>query len=195
LTQPTIDSEIAQLKAAGVDTLFSATISKFSSQAIRRVAEMGWKPLFLLSNVSTSVSAILEPAGLENAKGVVSSVFMKDTTDPQWKDDAEAKEFIAFMDEYYPGGNKADAIITSGYIAAQVMVQVLRQCGDEITRENVMKQAANLKNFSASMLLPNIVVNTSSTDFRPIEQMQLMKFNGKSWDRFGPIISGELSNQ
>jgi len=194
LTQPTIDSQIAALKSSGADTLYLVAVSKFAAQSLRKVAELDWKPLVLMTSVSTSVSAILEPAGLDNAKGVVSAVFLKDVTDPQWKDDAEARDYTAFVAKYMPNTNKADNIVVSGYITAQVMVQILRQCGDDLTRENVMRQAANLKDFRAAMLLPGIVVSTSPTDFRPLEHMQLMRFNGLSWDRFGSVMSGELGD-
>ncbi|MFB9263532.1 ABC transporter substrate-binding protein [Bradyrhizobium erythrophlei] len=195
ITQPTLDSQIVQLKAANIDTLYSVTTAKFTSQVIRKLTDLAWKPLVIIPSVSSSVSAALEPAGLENSKDIVSSIFQKDPTDPQWKDDAETQEYLAFMDKYYPGGSKADGLYVSGYVAAQMMAQVLRQCGDDLTRANVMKQAASLQGFRAAMLLPDITVNTSPTDFRPIKEMQLMRFNGKTWERFGSLTRGEASAQ
>lgn len=186
--QPTIDSQIATLRAAGVDTLFSVTLAKATSQAIKKLAELNWKPLIVLNSVASSVSAVLEPAGLENSTGIISAISVKDPTDPQWKDDPETRDFLAFLDKYYSGGNKADAFVTTGYITARLMVQVLQQCGDDLRRENVMRQAANLKNFRAAMLLPDILANTSGSDFRPIEDMKLVKFNGTRWELFDPMV-------
>lgn len=190
-SQPTIDSQIATLKASGADTLFSVTSARFASQTIRKLAELNWKPRILLNGISTSISAVLEPAGLENAKDIVSAASLKDPTDPQWTDDPETRDYLTFLEKYDPGANKADAIVTAGYVAAQLMVQVLRQCGDDLRRENVMKQAANLRDFRAAMLLPGIMVNTSSSDYRPIEGMQLVKFDGTRWVPFGPILNSE----
>jgi hypothetical protein len=167
---------------------------KGAAQAIRKVAELGWKPVYLLGNVSTSVATVLKPAGLENAKGIISTAYLKDPTDPLWKDDPGIKAWAAFMDKYFPDGDKTNNNNVYGYATAQTMVQVLKQCGDDLTRENVMKQAANLKNFSSDALLPGVMINTSANDFFPIEQMQLMKFNGESWELFGDIIAGEVGH-
>jgi branched-chain amino acid transport system substrate-binding protein len=191
-TDPTVDSQIINIKASGADILFNATLSKFATQAIRRVAELGWKPVHILSTVSTSVGAVLKPAGLGNAKGVLSANFFKDPTDPIWKDDAGYKEWSAFMDKYYPDGDKTSINTVVGHVEAQVLVEVLKQCGDDLTRESVMKQAASLNNLELSMLLPGVKVNTSANDFAPVKQMRMQRFNGESWELFGPIMSGEV---
>ena len=166
-TDPTIDSQVINLKASGADVFFNVTTPKFAAQAIRKVAELGWKPLHLLNNVSNSVGSVLKPAGMENAKDVVSTAYYKDPTDPTWKDDAGFKHWGEFMAKYFPEGDKSSSFTVYGYSVAQTLVQVLKQCGDDLTRENVMKQAANLKDFELEMLLPGIKINTSPTDFYP----------------------------
>jgi branched-chain amino acid transport system substrate-binding protein len=191
---PTVDSQIINLKASGADIFFNVTTPKFAAQAIRKAAEIGWKPVHLLNNVSNSVGSVLKPAGLENAVGVLSTNYGKDPTDPTWKDDQGMKDWNAFMDKYYPEGDKTSTFTVYGYGVAQTLVQVLKQCGDNLTRENVMKQAANLKNLELPTLLPGIKINTSPQDFYPIEQMQMMKFNGTTWELFGPIMSGEIGS-
>jgi branched-chain amino acid transport system substrate-binding protein len=190
-TDPTVDSQIVTLKASGADIFFNVTTPKFAAQAIREVAELGWKPLHILNNVSNSVGAVLKPAGIENAKDIITTAWGKDPTDPTWKDDPGSKDWIAFMDKYFPEGDKTNALNVGGYNFAQTLVQVLKQCGDDLTRENVMRQAANLKNFTLPMLLPGITINTSPTDYAPIKQMQMARFDGERWERFGPVISGE----
>jgi branched-chain amino acid transport system substrate-binding protein len=190
---PTIDSQIVQLKASGADLFYNVTIPKFAAQAIKKMAEIGWKPVHVLNNVAASVGGTIKPAGFENSQDIISSAYFKDPTDPQWKDDPAMKGYIAFMDKYYPDGNKDDASNAYGYIVSQAMVKVLEQAGDNLTRENIMKEAANLKNFEIGMFLPGVKANTSPTDFFPIEQMQLMKFKGEKWDLFGPVIDGTLS--
>ena len=157
-----------------------------------KVSEIGWKPLHILNNVSASIGGVLKPAGFEHAEGIVSAAYLKDETDPQWKNDADLRAWNAFMDKYVPGGDKSDSSYIYGYSVSRTMVQVLRQCGEDLTRENVMKQAANLKNFEPGLLLPGIVINTSPTDFAPIEQLQLMKFAGQTWQLFGDVISGQV---
>jgi ABC-type branched-subunit amino acid transport system substrate-binding protein len=194
VTDPTVDSQIVTLQSSGADTFFNITTPKFAAQAIRKVAELGWKPVFFIGNVSTSVAAVLKPAGLDNSKGIISTAYLKDPTDPLWKDDAGIKAWLAFMDKYFPDGDKTNANNIYGYATAQTMVQVLKQCGDNLTRENVMKQAASLKDFTSEVLLPGIKVNTSANDFFPIEQMQLMKFNGEAWEVFGDVITGEVGH-
>ena len=194
VSDPTIDSQIVALKDSGADIFMTWAAPKGAAQAIRKVGELGWKPVYFLGNVSTSVATVLKPAGLDNAKGIISTVYLKDPTDPLWKDDAGIKTWLAFMDKYFPGGDKTDNNNVYGYATAQTMVQVLKQCGDDLTRENVMKQAANLKNFSSEVLLPGIKINTGARDFFPIEQMQLMKFDGESWRLFGEIIDGEVGH-
>lgn len=175
------------MKSSGADVFFNVATPKFAAQAIKRAAEIGWKPLHILNNVSAYVGTTLKPAGLNNAQGVISSAFLKDPTDPQWKDDAGLKEWSVFMDKYYPEGNKTDSSNVFGYILAKALVQVLRQCGDDLTRKNVMKQAANLKDVVIDQLLPGIKVNTAPTDFYPIEQLQMMRFEGETWRLFGSV--------
>jgi branched-chain amino acid transport system substrate-binding protein len=191
-SDPTVDSQIVNLKASGADVFFNVTTPKFAAQAIKKSAEIGWKPLHLLNNVSQSVGGVLKPAGLENSKGIVSSYYLKDSTDPAWANDAGYKDWLAFMGKYFPDGDKSSSFTVYGYTVAQTLVQVLKQCGDELTRENVMKQAANLKNLELGMLLPGITINTSPTDFYPIQQMQMQKFTGERWESIGPVMSGDL---
>src|SRR6201996_2684660 len=194
VSDPSIDSQIVALKDSGADIFFSWAAPKGSAQAIRKVGELGWKPKFFLANTATTIASVLKPAGLEFSKGIISTAYIKDPTDPIWKDDAGMKKWQAFMDKWYPDGDKANANNSYAYIQAQALIQVLKQCGDDLTRENVMKQAANLKDFTSDMLLPGITMNTSADDYYPIEQMQLMRFNGESWELFGPIISGEVGH-
>jgi len=190
-TDPTIDSQVVTLQSTGANVFFNVATPKFAAQAIVKVSEIGWKPLLILNNVSASIGSVMKPAGFEHAQGIVSAAYLKDATDPQWKNDADMKAWNAFMDKYIPGGDKTDAGYIVGYSVSRTMVQVLRQCGDDLTRENVMKQAANLKNFEPGLLLPGIAINTSPTDFAPIEQLQLMKFEGRTWRLFGDVISGQ----
>jgi ABC-type branched-subunit amino acid transport system substrate-binding protein len=194
VSDPSIDSQIVALRDSGADTFFSWAAPKGSAQAIRKVGELGWKPRFFLANVSASVAGVLRPAGLQYTKDIISSAYLKDPTDPSWKDDPAIKQWQAFMDKYYPTGDKVDLNNVYGYAAAQTMVQVLKQCGDDLTRENIMRQAANLKNFSSDVMLPGIKINTSPDDFFPIEQMQLMKFDGQAWHLFGNVITGEVGH-
>jgi branched-chain amino acid transport system substrate-binding protein len=163
-----------------------------AAQAIRKVAEIGWNPLHILNLPGSSVAAVLKPAGLENAKGILSATYAKDPTDPSWKDDEGLQEWTAFMDKYYPDGDKTSGFTVVGYSVSQTLVQVLKQCGETLTRENVMKQAANLEDLELPMLLPGIKINTSATDFFPIKQMQLQRFTGERYERFGPIITGAV---
>src|SRR5258707_1017144 len=194
VSDPTIDSQIVALKDSGADIMMTWAAPKGAAQAIRKVAELGWKPVYFLGNVSTSVAAVLKPAGLENSKGIISTAYLKDPTDPLWKDDPGIKAWLAFMDKYFPEGDKTNINNIYGYASAQTMAQVLKQCGDNLTRENVMKQAASLKDFSSDVLLPGIKVNTAAKDFFPIEQRQLMKFDGESWRLFGEVIDGEVGH-
>src|SRR6266404_588511 len=192
VSEPTIDSHIVKLKAAGADVFVNFSSAKFAAQAIKKIADLGWKPLHIVSNVSASVGGVIKPAGFENAQDLISAQYTKDGVDPLWKDDPEVKQFVAFMDKWFPEGNKADYLTLTGYALAQTMVQVLKQCGDDLTRANVMKQAASLKDFEPAGLLPGIKINTSATDFYPVEQLQMMRFKGENWELFGPIISGEI---
>jgi len=190
-SDPTVDSQMVRLKASGADVFFNVTTPKFAAQAIKKAAEIGWQPVHLLNNVSQSVGSVLQPAGLENAKGIYSSYYLKDQNDPQWKDDAAMKDWRAFMDKYFPEGDKTSSFTVYGYAVAQTLAQVLKQCGDELTRENVMRQAANL-NLDIGVLLPGIKISTSPTDFYPIEQMQMQRFNGERWESIGGVMSGEV---
>jgi branched-chain amino acid transport system substrate-binding protein len=191
-TDPTVDSQIVDMKAKGIDVFVNTAIPKFAAQAIRKAAEIGWKPLHILSSIGNSVAATLKPAGLENAKDLISDFYLKDPTDPQWKDDQGYKDWVAFMDKYYPAGDKTDIGNVVGPSFAQTFIQVVKQCGDNLTRENVMKEAANLHNFRVPMLLPGIEINTSPTDFAPIKQIQMGRFDGSRWVLFGPLISGAI---
>lgn len=193
-SEPTIASQIIKLKSSGADVLFNVTTPKFAAQAIRKVAELEWKPVHFLNNVSNSVGSVMNPAGAENGIGIISAFYTKDPTDPQWKDDAGYKAWSEWMDKHHPDGDKKSSFTVYGYTVAQTLVQVLKQCGDDLTRANVMKQAANLKDLSLGMLLPGIKINTGPKDFYPIEQMQLGKFNGTSWELFGPVINGEVGS-
>ena len=187
---PTVDSQIVSLKGSGADVFFNVTTPKFAAQAIKKAAEIGWKPVHLLNNVSNSVGSVLKPAGLEASKDVLSTGYLKDPTDPTWNDDAGKKEWLAFMDKYFPDGDKTSSFTVYGYTVAQTLHQTLKQCGDDLTRANVMKQAASLKGVKLPMLLPGIEINTSASDFYPIKQMQMQKFTGERWELFGPIIAG-----
>ena len=192
-TDPTVDSQVVSMKAAGCDVFVNTGIPKFAAQAIRKAAEIEWKPLHILSSVGGSVGATLKPAGLENAKDIITDSYIKDPTDPQWKDDSGYQQWVAFMDKYYPEGDKTDGGNVYGPSNAATVVQVLKQCGDDLTRENIMRQAANLHDFTVPMLLPGITINTSSTDFAPIKQVQMARFDGERWHLFGPLISGAVS--
>jgi branched-chain amino acid transport system substrate-binding protein len=189
VTDPSVDTQIVTLQASGADTFFNITTPKFAAQAIRKSYDIGWRPLHLLNVVSNSVSAVLQPAGLEKSVGLISINYGKDPTDPAWRDDKGVKDYFAFMKKHYPDGNPIDANNAFGYSVSQTLVQVLKQCGDDLTRENVMRQAANLKDVELPMLLPGIKLNTSATDFYPIEQAQLVRFDGKTWVRFGELMS------
>jgi len=191
-SDPTVDSQIVNLKASGADVFFNVTTPKFAAQAIKKSAEIGWKPLHLLNNVSQSIGGVLKPAGLENSKGILSTYYLKDANDPGVKDDPGYKDWLAFMDKYFPEGDKSSSFTVYGYSVAQTLVQVLKQCGDNLTRENVMKQAASLKDFEVGMLLPGIKINTSATDFYPIQQMQMQRFTGDRWELIGPVMEGAV---
>ncbi|MBR1206511.1 MULTISPECIES: ABC transporter substrate-binding protein [unclassified Bradyrhizobium] len=192
VSDPSIDSQIVALHDSGADIFFSWAAPKGSAQAIRKVGELGWKPKFFLANTATTVASVLKPAGLEYAKGIISTQYLKDPTDPTWDKDPAVVKWRGFMDKYYPEGDKANFNNVYGYVQSEAMVQVLKQCGDNLTRENVMKQAASLKNFHSDLMLPGIMVNTSPDDYYPIEQMQLMRFNGEAWELFGDVITGEV---
>jgi branched-chain amino acid transport system substrate-binding protein len=192
VTEPTIDSHIVRLKASGADVFFNITTPKFAAQAIKKNAEIGWKPLHFLNNVSASIGSVIKPAGFEASQDIISSAYFKDPTDPQWKDDAAMKAWHAFLDKYYPEANRADGSVMYGFIVSQGLVHVLKACGDNLTRENIMKQAASIKDFEPLGLLPGVKVNTSATDFAPLSQLQLMRFKGETWERFGEVISSDV---
>ena len=187
VTDPTIDSQIANLKNSGANVFFNVTIPKFAVQAIKKSHDIGWKPTHFLNNVSSSLGTVLKPAGLDASKGLITALYQKEITDPQWKNDKGYLDWVAFMKKYYPEGALDDQSNAYGYLAAQTLVQVLKQCGNDLSRENIMKQAANLKNFELALLLPGMKVNTSPTDFAPIEQEQLAKFDGERWMLFGEL--------
>jgi ABC-type branched-subunit amino acid transport system substrate-binding protein len=191
-SEPTIDSHIVKLKATNADVFIDIATPKFAAQAIKKIAEVGWKPMHFLNNVSASVGSVIKPAGFENAQDIISAAYLKDASDKQWDNDPGMKEFYAFMNKDFPEGDKLDGGTVVGYGVAQTLVQVLKQCGDNLTRENVMKQAANLKDFRTEVLLPGIKINTSPTDFAPISQLQLMKFKGEKWELFGDVISADV---
>lgn len=190
-TDPTIDSQMISLAGSGANVFLNATTPKFAAQAIRKVSELGWKPsVHLLSQIGSSVGASLRPAGLDKSKGVISAAFLKDVADPQWKDDKEVAQWIAWMDKYQPGVDKNDFSNVYGYAIAATLIKVLEQAGNDLSRENIMAQAAKLNNVRVPMLLPGISLNTSAKDFFPLEQMQLQRFNGERWELFGQVIDG-----
>jgi branched-chain amino acid transport system substrate-binding protein len=191
-TEPTVDNHIVKLKSSGADVFVDIATPKFAAQAIKKVAEVDWKPLHILNNVSASVASVIKPAGFENAQGIISAAYLKDASDPQWDNDPGMKAFYEFMAKDFPEGNKLDQGTVVGYGVAQTLVQVLKQCGDNLTRENVMKQAASLKDFRTEVMLPGIKINTSPTDFAPINHLQLMRFQGERWNLFGDVISGQV---
>jgi hypothetical protein len=183
-----VDSQIVNLKNSGANVFYNVTIPKFAVQAIKKAHDVGWKPLHLLNSVSSSVGVVLKPAGLDASKDIITARYLKDVTDPQWKNDQAYKDWLAFMQKYYPDGSTVDDFNVYGYTVAQGLAQVLKQCGNDLSRANVMKQAASLKDLTLPMLLPGIKVNTSPTDFYPIEQEQLAKFDGERWVNFGELF-------
>jgi len=191
VTDPTVDSQVIQMASKGANAFFNITTPKFAAQAIKKAGEIGWKPLHFLNNVSASVSSVLKPAGFEVSQGIVTAAYLKDPTDKQWAGHQGYLEWVEWMKKYNAQGNLADAFNVFGYTVAQTMVQVLKQCGDDLTRANVMKQAASLKGLSLPMLLPGIKINTSATDFYPIQSVQLQRFKGETWELFGDILSAE----
>ncbi len=192
VSEPTIDSHIVKLKSTGADVFFNITTPKFAAQAIKKNAEIGWKPLHFLNNVSASIGSVIKPAGFENAQDIISSNYLKDPTDQQWKNDKGMIGWNEFLDKYYSEANRADASVMYAYTVAQGLVHVLKACGDDLTRANIMKQAASIRDLELGGLLPGVKVNTSATDFAPISQLQLMKFKGDHWDLFGEIINADV---
>ncbi|MCC8977633.1 ABC transporter substrate-binding protein [Bradyrhizobium sp. 10BB] len=193
VAEPTIDSHVVRLKSSNPDVIIFFTTPKFGAQAIKKLGEMNWKPVTIVSNVSASTATVMRPAGLDNAQGVISAAYAKDASDPQWKDDSGMKAFDELLAKYMPDTNRVDASAMTGYNMATTMVEVLRRCGDDLTRANVMKQAASLKQFAQGGLLPGVTLSTGPADFQPIEQLQLMQFKGERWQLFGDVISGEIA--
>jgi branched-chain amino acid transport system substrate-binding protein len=191
VTDPTVDSQIIQIKNSGANVFFNDGAPKAAAQAIRKVADLGWKPVQYLANVSASVAAVLKPAGYENSKDIITAAYLKDATDPQWADYADFKEWQAWMKKYQPDANPADSGNVYAYAVSATMKHVLTQCGDELTRENLMKQAASMKNLEVPLLLPGIRINTSPTDFYPIQSVRLARFDGEKWALFGDVLSNE----
>ena len=194
VSEPTVNSHIVKLKSSGADVFFNVATPKFAAQAIKKMAEIEWKPLHILNNVSASIGSVIKPAGFENSQGIISAIYAKDVTDPAWKDDPGIKKFDEFLTKYYPEGNRIDSFVMYGYNVAQTMVITLKQAGDNLTRENIMKEAANLKNVELDGLLPGIKLNTSPTNFAPITQVQLVRLKGETFERFGPILGAQVTN-
>jgi branched-chain amino acid transport system substrate-binding protein len=192
-TDPTVDSQIVALQGSGAEVLLTAATPKFAAQAIRKVYEIGWKPTHFLTNVSVSVGSVMKPAGPEKGVGIISAGYLKDPTDPQWQSGQEYKDWLDWMKKSYPSGGLTDINNVYGYTVSQTMLAVLKACGDNLTRDNIMKEAANIHDLKLPMLLPGISISTSATDFAPIKQMQLMKFDGETWKLFGEVISGSGS--
>jgi len=188
VTDPSIDSQIVSLKASGADTFYNVTIPKFAAQAIRKVYDIGWKPLHILNNVSASIGSVMIPAGLEKSVGLITALYLKDPVDPQWQNDSDMKAYTAWFKKYYPEGDIKDAFNVAGYVIAEGVVHVLKACGDDLTRENLMKQMVSIKDLQVPMVLPGIKWNTSAEDFFLIESAQLARFDGKEWKQFGRVI-------
>jgi branched-chain amino acid transport system substrate-binding protein len=193
VTDPTVDSQVIQLKDSGANVFFNIATPKAAAQAIRKSADIGWKPAQYLNNVSASVGSVMKPAGLENSQGIITAQYLKDPTDKQWDNTDDFKAWVAWMDKWMPGANKADANHVYGYAVANLMLETLKKCGDTLTRENVMKQAANYQKYKLPLLLPGITINTSPTDFYPLQSVQLARFKGETWDLFGDVMSAEGS--
>ena len=188
VTDPTVDSQIVTLQASGADTFYNVTIPKFAAQAIRKAYDIGWRPLQILNNVSASVGGVLKPAGLEKSVGLITALYLIDPADPQWQNDPALKAYKAWFEKYYPEGDIRDAFNVAGYVIGEGVVDVLKACGDNLTRENVMKQMASIKDLQVPMMLPGIKWNTGPNDFFLIESAQLARFDGKEWKLFGGII-------
>jgi branched-chain amino acid transport system substrate-binding protein len=190
VTDPKIDSQAVTLQFAGVDVLLTAATAKFAAQMVRKISDLGWKPLHFMTYTSSLVGAVLTPAGPERAIGMITTLYLKDSTDPAWEDDAEMKEWREFMAKYMPDADTTDAWLAYAYAIGQTAEQMLKQCGDDFSRENIMTQATNLHDVHCATLLPGITVNTSPTNYHPIRQMQLAKWSGKTWERFADLIEG-----
>jgi branched-chain amino acid transport system substrate-binding protein len=188
VTDPTVDSQVANLKNSGANVFFNITTPKFAAQAIKKAHDLGWKPVHYLNNVSASVASVLKPAGLDASQGLITAAYLKDVTDPQWKNDKGFLDWLAWMKKYNPEGNVEDSFNSYGYTVAQTLVQVLKQCGNDLSRENIMRQAANIKPLALPMLVPGVHVSTAADDFAPIKQVQLSRFEGERWVMFGEVI-------
>ena len=195
VSEPTIESHIVRMKSSSPDVVILFTTPKFGAQAIKKLGEMDWKPTTIISNVSASTASVMRPAGIDNAQGVISAAYAKDVGDPQWADDPGIGAFKQLLAKYLPEANPVDSSALTGYNMAQTMVEVLKRCGDDLTRANIMKQAASLKAFAQDGLLPGVTLTTAADDFQPIEQLQLMQFKGERWQLFGDVMSGELAGQ
>lgn len=187
----TIDSQTLKMKASGANVLVNITTPKFAAQTIKKVAEIGWKPTHFLTSISISMGAVMRPAGLENGQGIISAAYLMEATDDRWKDYPEMREWNAFMDKYLPDANKADWMNVFGYVAAQALVHVLQQCGDDLSRENLMKQAASMKNVRFKLMLPGIFANSSNKNFFPVRQLQMVRLNGQKWEPFGTVMGSD----
>lgn len=194
ISDPTIDAQIVKLRAANVDVFANFTSPKAAAQAMKKLSEIGWKPVHVVTKVSTSNAVVMKPVGYQNVQGVISATYQKEWSDPQWKDDPAMKGYEAFMEKYMPNVDKGNSFAMSGYMSAEALVPVLKQAGDDLTRANIMKQVSNLKDVENGMLLPGIRINTSPTDFYPLEQLRMVRFTGDRWQQFGPIVNGELDN-
>jgi branched-chain amino acid transport system substrate-binding protein len=192
-TDPTVDSQIIQLKDSGANVFMNFSGPKAAAQGIRKAADLAWKPAHYLNNVSVSVAAVMKPAGFENSQGIITASYLMDATDKQWADNDEMKTWSAWMDKHMPGANKADANHVYGYAVSTLMTETLKRCGDNLTRANLMKQAAGFQKFRVPLLLPGILVNTSPTDYYPIQAVQLQRFKGETWELFGEIMHAESS--
>lgn len=190
-TDATVDSQILKMKALGANVLVNITTPKFAAQTIKKVAEIGWKPTHFLTSISISMGAVMRPAGLENGQGIISAAYLMEATDDRWKDYPEMREWNAFMDKYLPDANKADWMNVFGYVAAQALVHVLQQCGDDLSRENLMKQAASMKNVRFKLMLPGIFANSSDKNFFPVRQLQMVRLNGQKWEPFGSVMGSD----
>jgi len=193
ITDPTVDSQVIQLKDSGANVFFNVSTPKFAAQAIRKAADIGWRPTQYLNNVSASVAAVIKPAGYEASQGILTAQYLKDPTDKQWDDSADMKAWRAWMDKNMPGANQADASYTFAYSVSSLMLETLKRCGDTLTRENIMKQAAGFKKYELPIVLPGITINTSPDDYYPIQAVQLSRFKGESWDLFGDVMHAESS--
>jgi branched-chain amino acid transport system substrate-binding protein len=188
-SDPTVDSQVISLQAAGANVFLNLVPVKAAAQAIRKAASLGWRPAIFVSSISASIESVMKPAGVENAKGALSVAYLKDPADPAFKDDPAMRDHMSLMQRYYPDGNPAEAANIYGEIAAGALIQVLKQCGDDLTRENIMRQAESLRNFAHPLLLPGVKIDTSPTDHYPVQQVQLIRFDGEKWVRFGELLS------